>query len=88
MAQFEQRGGSLTLTLSVAALKGATFQSPSGEVKMSLGKGNQAVQEMVYGRTKTVDGKLTFVDVIRYAPEKVNPPEGMTCQEWIKNKLK
>ncbi|WP_245506015.1 hypothetical protein [Rhizobium leguminosarum] len=55
---------------------------------MSLGKGNQAVQEMVYGRTKTVDGKLTFVDVIRYAPEKVNPPEGMTSQEWVKNKLK
>ncbi|WP_206120102.1 hypothetical protein [Rhizobium laguerreae] len=87
MAQLEQRGGSLTLTQSVAALKGATFQSPWGEVKMSLGKGNQAVQKW-YGRTKTVDGKLTFVDVIRYAPEKVNPPEGMTCQEWIKNKFK
>ncbi|WP_259673252.1 hypothetical protein [Rhizobium sp. NLR15a] len=55
---------------------------------MSLGKGNQAVQEMVYGRTKTVDGKLIFVDVIRYAPERVNPPEGMTSHEWIKNKLK
>ncbi|TBZ68905.1 ABC transporter substrate-binding protein [Rhizobium leguminosarum] len=71
-----------------AALKGSTFQGPSGEVKMSMGKGNQAVQEMVYGRTKTVNGKLTFVDVIRYAPERVNPPEGMTSHEWIKNKLK
>ncbi|CZT37994.1 amino acid/amide ABC transporter substrate-binding protein, HAAT family [Rhizobium sp. 9140] len=71
-----------------AALKGATFEGPSGEVKMSLGKGNQAVQEMVYGRTKTVDGKLTFVDVIRYAPEKVNPPEGVTSHDWIKNGLK
>lgn len=70
------------------ALKGATFTGPSGEVKMALGKGHQAVQEMVYGRTKTIDGKLTLVDIVRYAPERVNPPDGVTSHDWIENGLK
>jgi branched-chain amino acid transport system substrate-binding protein len=70
------------------ALAGLTFTGPSGEVKMALGNGHQAIQEMVYGRTKLVDGKLTFTDVVRYPAEKVNPPEGVTAQDWIKSGLK
>jgi branched-chain amino acid transport system substrate-binding protein len=70
------------------ALRGMTFTGPSGEVKMSLGNGHQAVQEMVYGRTKTVDGELTLVDIVRYAPERVNPPDGVDSHDWIQNGLK
>jgi branched-chain amino acid transport system substrate-binding protein len=55
---------------------------------MALGKGHQAVEETVYGRAKTVNGKLTFVDVKRYPAEKVNPPEGVKSAEWIKASLK
>lgn len=67
-----------------AALKGATFEGPSGTVKMSLGNGQQAVQGTAYGRTKLVDGKTTVVDVRRFAPEEVNPPEGVKAADWIK----
>lgn len=71
------------------ALKGLSFEGPSGKVEMSLGKGHQAVQEMVYGRVKKDDaGNITFVDVVRYPPERVNPPEGVTSADWIKGGLK
>jgi branched-chain amino acid transport system substrate-binding protein len=55
---------------------------------MALGKGHQAVEENVYGRAKTVGGKLTFVNVKRYPAEKVNPPEGVKSADWIKTALK
>lgn len=67
-----------------AALRGATFEGPSGTVKMALGEGQQAVQGTAYGRTKLVDGKTTVVDVRRFAPEEVNPPAGMTTFNWLK----
>jgi branched-chain amino acid transport system substrate-binding protein len=67
----------------VAALEGLTFEAPSGTVKMSLGKGHQAVQENAIGRFKLVGGKPTLVDVKRYPPECVNPPEGTPSAKWI-----
>jgi branched-chain amino acid transport system substrate-binding protein len=71
-----------------AALKGSTFEGPGGTVKMSIGKGNQAVMETAYGTTKLVNGKLTLVNVKRYPAEKVNPPEGVKSADWIKNGFK
>jgi branched-chain amino acid transport system substrate-binding protein len=70
------------------ALTGLTFEGPSGPVKMNLGKGHQATQEVVYGTAKTESGKLTIVDVRRYPAEKVNPPEGVKAEDWIKKGLK
>ena len=55
---------------------------------MSLGKGHQAVQETVYATAKQEGGKLTFTNVRRYPPEKVNPPEGVKSEEWIKSGFK
>src|SRR5512133_1691395 len=57
----------------IAAFEGLKFETPSGAIAMSLGKGHQAVEGTVYGMAKTVGGKLTFVDVKTYPPEKVNP---------------
>jgi branched-chain amino acid transport system substrate-binding protein len=68
----------------VAAFTGSTFETPSGTIKMALGKGHQAVEETVYGQAKTVDGKLTFQNVKRYPADKVNPPEGLKSADWIK----
>jgi branched-chain amino acid transport system substrate-binding protein len=73
---------------TIAAFEGLTFETPSGTIAMSLGKGHQAVEETVYGRTKTVGGKLTFVNVKRYPANKVNPPEGVKSADWIKSSLK
>jgi branched-chain amino acid transport system substrate-binding protein len=72
----------------IAAFEGLTFETPSGTIKMALGKGHQAVEGTVYGVAKTVGGKLTFVNVKRYAPELVNPPEGTKSADWIKTALK
>jgi len=72
----------------IAALEGLEFQSPSGTVKMAIGKGHQAVQEAVYGTAKNVGGKLTMVNVKRYPADKVLPPEGMKSADWIKSALK
>jgi branched-chain amino acid transport system substrate-binding protein len=72
----------------VAAFEGLAFETPSGTIKMALGKGHQAIEGTVYGVAKTVGGKLTFVNVKRYAPEQVNPPEGVKSADWIKSALK
>jgi branched-chain amino acid transport system substrate-binding protein len=84
-----QGGGAAPAPEAIAAaLEGLAFETPSGTIRMALGKGHQAVEGTVYGRTKTVNGKLTFVDVKTYAPEKVNPPEGVKSADWIKTSLK
>ncbi len=72
----------------IASLEGLTFQSPSGTVKMAIGKGHQAVMECVYGTVKNVAGKVTFVNVKRFPAEKVNPPEGVKSADWIKATFK
>src|SRR3954467_4565426 len=71
-----------------AALKGSTFEGPGGTVRMSIGKGHQAVMETAYGVTKLQGGKLTVTNVKRYPAEKVNPPEGVKSADWIKGGFK
>lgn len=72
----------------VKAFEGLSFETPSGTIKMALGKGHQAVEPTVYGRAKSVGGKLTFTDVKHYPAERVNPPEGAKSADWIKTSLK
>lgn len=72
----------------IAALENLTYETPSGKVEMSLGKGHQAVQGTAYGTVKHVKGQLTFTNVKRYPAEKVNPPEGVKSEEWIKSGFK
>lgn len=69
----------------VAAFEGSTFDTPSGPTTMALGKGHQAIHGTAYGMTKTVGGKVTVVNVLRYAPAEVNPPEGVRGEDWIKS---
>ncbi len=72
----------------IAAFEKLTFETPSGTIRMALGKGHQAIEPTAYGRAKTVGGKLTFVDVRQYPAERVNPPEGVKSADWIKTALK
>jgi branched-chain amino acid transport system substrate-binding protein len=72
----------------IAAFENSSFETPSGPIRMALGKGHQAVEPTVYAQTKTVNGKLTFTNVRQYPAEKVNPPEGVKSADWIKNSLK
>jgi branched-chain amino acid transport system substrate-binding protein len=72
----------------IAAFENSSFETPSGTIKMALGKGHQAVESTVYGRAKNAGGKLTFTQVKTYPPERVNPPEGTKSADWIKSALK
>jgi branched-chain amino acid transport system substrate-binding protein len=72
----------------IAALEYLTFEGPSGKVEMSLGKGHQAVQETAYGMVKHVKGQITIANIKRYPAAKVNPPEGVKSEEWIKSGFK
>jgi branched-chain amino acid transport system substrate-binding protein len=72
----------------VAAFENLKFEGPGGPVEMSLGKGHQAVQGTAYGITKNEGGKVTVVDVKRYEPSRVNPPEGTKSEDWIKSGFK
>lgn len=67
----------------IAAFEYLEFDAPAGKVKMAIGKGHQAIQEMVYGRFKLEGGKPVIVNVVRYPPECVNPPDGVTSEQWI-----
>lgn len=64
------------------------YQSPAGMISMKNGNGHQAIQEMVYGQVVKIDGKLGLRDVVRYAAECVNPPEGINSTDWIKSGFK
>jgi branched-chain amino acid transport system substrate-binding protein len=68
----------------IAAFEGSSFETPSGTIKMALGKGHQAIEETVYGMARSTGGKLTFTHVKRYPADKVNPPEGSKSSDWIK----
>ena len=72
----------------IAAFEGLSFQSPSGRMRMALGKGHQAVSGTAYGTTKLVNGQVTVVNVRQYPPESVQPPDGVASLDWIKSGMK
>jgi branched-chain amino acid transport system substrate-binding protein len=72
----------------IAAFENLSFDGVGGQVRMALGKGHQAVMDNAIGTAKTVSGQLTIVDVKRYPAERVNPPEGLKSEAWIKSGLK
>ena len=72
----------------IAAFENLTFEGPGGTVKMALGKGHQAVMDAAVGTTKVENGQLTIVDVARYPADRVNPPDGVKSEAWIKSGLK
>jgi branched-chain amino acid transport system substrate-binding protein len=74
----------------ITAFEGLSYETPSGRVDMKLGKGHQAIQAMAYGTFKfdAAKGEPQLVDVVRYAAECVNPPDGVKSEEWIKGGFK
>jgi len=72
----------------IAAFENLSFEAPGGRVDMTLGKGHQAVQGTAYGTTKNVGGKVTLVNVKRYPASRINPPDGIKSEEWIKSGFK
>jgi branched-chain amino acid transport system substrate-binding protein len=72
----------------IAAFENLTFEGPGGQVKMALGKGHQAVMDVAVGTVKHVGGELQIVDIKRYPADKMNPPDGVKSEAWIKSGFK
>jgi branched-chain amino acid transport system substrate-binding protein len=72
----------------IAAFEKSTFPSPAGDIRMTLGKGHQAITDAVYGMAKKVKGEMTVTNVKRFAADMVNPPDGVKSTDWIKGGMK
>jgi len=72
----------------IAAFEHLTFEGPGGQVRMALGKGHQAVMDVAVGTVKHVGGELQIVDIKRYPADKMNPPDGVKSEAWIKSGFK
>ncbi len=69
----------------IASFENSTFDSPSGKVKMGLGKGHQAVMGTAYGTTRFENGVVKVGNIKYYDADRVTPPEGISSLDWIKS---
>ena len=68
------------------ALRGSSWESPAGPIRMALGAGQQAIQDTAIGRTKYDAGakRVVAVDIQTFKAECVNPPPNAKSLDWIK----
>ncbi|MBC7940713.1 MAG: ABC transporter substrate-binding protein, partial [Chitinophagaceae bacterium] len=68
------------------ALRGSSWDTPGGPIRMALGGGQQAIQNTAIGRTKydAAAKRVIAVDIQPFAAECVNPPAGVKSLDWIK----
>ncbi len=70
----------------IKIMEGLSWETPSGNVYMKLGSGHQAIQHTAVGMTKwdEEEARVRIVDIEYFQAECVNPPEGITAIEWIR----
>ncbi|MAO56048.1 MAG: ABC transporter substrate-binding protein [Rhodospirillaceae bacterium] len=79
-------GGKKPTTEETAkAFEYATFEAPTGMIKMAIGGGHQAIQDNAIGISKwnAEKKRVELVDVEYFKAECINPPDGMKAVEWI-----
>ncbi len=78
-------GNTGTLEL-IKALKGRSIETPSGTIRLALGNGHQAIQDMAVGEAffDTVKKTVSVRNVMRFPAECVNPPESTKSEAWLK----
>ena len=69
----------------IKAMTNLNWETPSGNVSMSLGNGHQAVQHTAVGETKwdPKEKRVKLVNIEYYSASCVNPPEGIKAIKWI-----
>jgi branched-chain amino acid transport system substrate-binding protein len=74
----------------IKIMEGLEWQTPSGQAKMSLGNGHQAIQDMAIGVTTwdKEEKRAKLIDIEYFDAECVNPPEGIKALDWIKSGFK
>ncbi len=85
-AMAETGGKKPTPEQIAAALRGLEWDTPGGRIRMTLGNGHQAIQDMAIGRTRwdAVKKMVVIEDIQRFPAECVNPPPTMKSSDWIK----
>lgn len=64
-----------------------SYPTPSGEISLAIGSGHQAVEPAVFGAVKNYDpeaGEVILDQIITFPAACVNPPEGWTTEQWIR----
>jgi branched-chain amino acid transport system substrate-binding protein len=86
----ETGGTKPTADQAAAGLRGKSYEAFGLEIKMALGKGQQAIHGSAYGISKWDGdkGEVTLTDIVSYPAECVNPPEGVKSIDWIKDGMK
>jgi len=74
----------------IAAMEGQKIPSFTTTVNLALNKGHQAITDHAYGVVKwdAEAGEPKMVDVVSFAAECVNPPDGVNSVDWIKGGMK
>ncbi len=87
MAMAKNGGKKPTPEEMADALRGSTWDTPGGPIRMTLGGGQQAIQNTAIGRTKydAASKRVLAVDIQTFDAECVNPPAGAKSLEWIKS---
>jgi branched-chain amino acid transport system substrate-binding protein len=82
----EENGGKKPTQDQIASkLRGSSWNTPAGQIQMTLGNGQQAIQSSAIGKTKydPQQKRVLAVDVQQFAAECVNPPANMKAAEWL-----
>ncbi|MEW6424785.1 MAG: ABC transporter substrate-binding protein [Bacillota bacterium] len=86
------KGGEWPTTEEVIkAFEHLEFDTPSGVIKMAIGKGHQAVEPVTVGITGEFDQSTRerkLEQVKNYSSALVNPPDGIKSLNWIAGGLK
>lgn len=78
-------GGFPGIEQVIAAFEHLEWDSPSGQVRMALADGHQAIQANAIGLTRydPEQGRVTVTDVVHYPATCVNPPPEFDGIAWI-----
>ncbi len=89
-AQAKKGGARPTNDEVMAALEGIEFPTPSGGVRLAIGKGHQGITGTAYGtfRFNKAENKPELVDIVRYPAECVNPPADVDSVSWLESGMK
>jgi branched-chain amino acid transport system substrate-binding protein len=85
-----KNGAKPTTDEVVAAFEGIEFEAPSAKIKLAIGNGHQGISDIAYGTYKynKQKGQPEVVDIMRFPAECVNPPAGVTSEDWVKGGMK
>jgi branched-chain amino acid transport system substrate-binding protein len=88
-AQAKKGGGRPGPDEVIAAFEGIEVPTPSGSVRLAIGKGHQGIADTAYGTYyfNKAEGKPKLVDIVHYPAECVNPPggRGLRCLAGRRN---